>query len=198
MLSDMSKMSGRLELRSDEDFLKKLDGWRREQPALPSRSKALRQIVEAALDSDNVLLPARLCDGIDDWRTKHRVWSRASAIEFLVRSGKAATESSSTKPWTRFSDIDAEGYREIEQFLTNLDNKEVALDVINTINDVLDKIPEWVLENVLFVIDSDGMLTLAIDPFWDTLGEVSDAWRIELEALIDGPNVRVAKGFSAW
>jgi hypothetical protein len=39
----------RLELRVDEEFLAKLDAWRRKQPDLPSRASAIRQLVTLAL-----------------------------------------------------------------------------------------------------------------------------------------------------
>jgi hypothetical protein len=43
----------RIELRASEGFLKSLDEWRRRQPDLPSRSSAIRQLVEEALASES-------------------------------------------------------------------------------------------------------------------------------------------------
>jgi hypothetical protein len=37
------------QMRTDEDFLKKLDDWRRVQSDLPSRAEAIRRLVEVAL-----------------------------------------------------------------------------------------------------------------------------------------------------
>jgi hypothetical protein len=42
----------RLELRVDEEFLARLDDWRRQQPDLPPRARAVRQLVEMALRAD--------------------------------------------------------------------------------------------------------------------------------------------------
>jgi len=35
-------------MRAPEDFLNNIDDWRREQPDLPSRSEAVRRLVETA------------------------------------------------------------------------------------------------------------------------------------------------------
>jgi hypothetical protein len=42
----------RLELRVDEEFLVRLDAWRRKQPDLPPRASAIRQLVALALRTD--------------------------------------------------------------------------------------------------------------------------------------------------
>jgi metal-responsive CopG/Arc/MetJ family transcriptional regulator len=39
----------RIELRAPTDFLKSVDEWRRRQPDLPSRSEAIRRLVELGL-----------------------------------------------------------------------------------------------------------------------------------------------------
>jgi hypothetical protein len=38
-----------LNIRVDEEFLKRLDDWRREQPDLPTRTEALRRIADQVL-----------------------------------------------------------------------------------------------------------------------------------------------------
>jgi len=38
-----------INVRVDEEFLKRLDDWRRKQPDLPGRPEAIRRIVEKAL-----------------------------------------------------------------------------------------------------------------------------------------------------
>jgi hypothetical protein len=40
-----------LQPRLSDEFLEKLDDWRRQQPDLPSRTEALRRLVEQALSS---------------------------------------------------------------------------------------------------------------------------------------------------
>jgi hypothetical protein len=40
-----------LQPRLSDEFLAKLDGWRREQEDLPSRTEALRRLVEKALSA---------------------------------------------------------------------------------------------------------------------------------------------------
>jgi hypothetical protein len=45
----MDGKTERIELRASIEFLKALDEWRRRQPDLPSRSSAIRQLVEKAL-----------------------------------------------------------------------------------------------------------------------------------------------------
>jgi metal-responsive CopG/Arc/MetJ family transcriptional regulator len=37
------------QMRTTADFLRRVDDWRRKQPALPSRSEAIRYLVDAAL-----------------------------------------------------------------------------------------------------------------------------------------------------
>lgn len=43
------KKEGRLELRVDPVWLKKLDEWRRKQPDLPNRAEALRRMADQVL-----------------------------------------------------------------------------------------------------------------------------------------------------
>lgn len=38
-----------LQMRVSEDFLRLVDDWRRQQPDIPSRSEAIRRLVEIAL-----------------------------------------------------------------------------------------------------------------------------------------------------
>lgn len=40
-----------LQTRVTAEFLAKLDGWRREQPDIPTRTEAIRRLVEKALDT---------------------------------------------------------------------------------------------------------------------------------------------------
>ena len=40
------------QMRVSEQFLKKLDKWRRKQPDLPGRAEAIRRLVELALERD--------------------------------------------------------------------------------------------------------------------------------------------------
>lgn len=41
--------SERFEMLVDPTFLRRIDGWRRKQPDLPSRAEAIRRLVEEAL-----------------------------------------------------------------------------------------------------------------------------------------------------
>lgn len=38
------------QMRVSDDFLKKIDDWRRQQPEIPSRSEAIRMLVDEALN----------------------------------------------------------------------------------------------------------------------------------------------------
>ncbi len=49
----MDGKTERIELRASAEFLKALDEWRRRQPDLPSRSSAIRQLVEKALAGES-------------------------------------------------------------------------------------------------------------------------------------------------
>ncbi len=40
------------QMRASDEFLKKLDDWRRRQPDLPGRAEAIRRLVENALQSE--------------------------------------------------------------------------------------------------------------------------------------------------
>ena len=40
------------QMRVSEDFLRKLDAWRRTQPDLPSRAEAIRRLVDKGLKAD--------------------------------------------------------------------------------------------------------------------------------------------------
>jgi hypothetical protein len=55
----MPTKTERLELRVDEAFLQRLDDWRRQQPDLPPRARAVRQLVEVALRADENATGAR-------------------------------------------------------------------------------------------------------------------------------------------
>jgi len=46
--TDRLKKEGRLEMRVDDAYLKRLDNWRRKQEDLPTRAEALRRITEQA------------------------------------------------------------------------------------------------------------------------------------------------------
>jgi hypothetical protein len=41
----------RFEMRAPKDWLAKLDDWRREQPVIPSRSAAIRRLVDVGLQT---------------------------------------------------------------------------------------------------------------------------------------------------
>jgi hypothetical protein len=43
------EMTARFEMRSSEEWLRRVDDWRRLQPNLPSRAEAIRRLVEQAL-----------------------------------------------------------------------------------------------------------------------------------------------------
>ena len=43
----------RMELRVDDEFLARLDDWRRKQADIPSRASAIRQLVTIALQQGN-------------------------------------------------------------------------------------------------------------------------------------------------
>ena len=48
----MDGKTERIELRASGEFMQAIDEWRRRQPDLPSRSSAIRQLVEKALESE--------------------------------------------------------------------------------------------------------------------------------------------------
>jgi hypothetical protein len=48
-----------LQMRVSGDFLRTVDDWRRKQPELPSRSEAIRRLVQQALTSRTTKLRAR-------------------------------------------------------------------------------------------------------------------------------------------
>jgi len=49
-----------LQTRVSAEFLAKLDEWRRSQPDLPSRTEAIRRIVERTINAESpAVLPAR-------------------------------------------------------------------------------------------------------------------------------------------
>lgn len=50
----------RFEMRANQEFLKKLDDWRRSQPDLPARAEAIRRIVDKALEADGPTLSTLL------------------------------------------------------------------------------------------------------------------------------------------
>ncbi len=64
----MVSKSERFELRLDQNFIDKIDAWRREQNEIPSRSEAVRRLIEKGLSNDVVLSPGdrlvttMLCD----------------------------------------------------------------------------------------------------------------------------------------
>ncbi|MEP0519947.1 MAG: hypothetical protein ABJO09_01245 [Hyphomicrobiales bacterium] len=41
------------QMRVSDDFLKKIDDWRRQQPEIPSRSEAIRMLVDKALKTND-------------------------------------------------------------------------------------------------------------------------------------------------
>lgn len=45
------KNDKQFQMRVSDDFLKKIDDWRRKQPDLPGRAESVRRLVERALDS---------------------------------------------------------------------------------------------------------------------------------------------------
>lgn len=47
--TDKLKKEGRLEMRVDPQWLKRLDDWRRKQDDLPTRAEALRRLTNIAL-----------------------------------------------------------------------------------------------------------------------------------------------------
>ncbi len=46
-------MAERFELRMEEDALARIDGWRREQPDMPSRSEAARRLINAGIGENS-------------------------------------------------------------------------------------------------------------------------------------------------
>jgi hypothetical protein len=42
-----------LNIRVDDEFLKRLDDWRRKQPDLPTRTEALRRLADLALAAEH-------------------------------------------------------------------------------------------------------------------------------------------------
>lgn len=48
-VQQMSQTSSRFEMRAPNDWLVKVDEWRRQQPDIPSRAEAIRRLVDLAL-----------------------------------------------------------------------------------------------------------------------------------------------------
>jgi hypothetical protein len=40
------------QMRASEDWLRKLDDWRRKQPDIPARAEAIRRLVEKGIERD--------------------------------------------------------------------------------------------------------------------------------------------------
>jgi hypothetical protein len=51
MVAKLASAVKRLQLIAPVDWLKRIDAWRRHQPNLPSRSEAIRRLVEMSLDA---------------------------------------------------------------------------------------------------------------------------------------------------
>jgi len=56
---NMPPKSERVELRVDAEFLARVDEWRRQQPDIPSRSMAIRRLVDGALQAAGARSPAQ-------------------------------------------------------------------------------------------------------------------------------------------
>jgi hypothetical protein len=52
MVAKLASAVKRLQLIAPVDWLKRIDAWRRHQPNLPSRSEAIRTLVERGLEAD--------------------------------------------------------------------------------------------------------------------------------------------------
>jgi metal-responsive CopG/Arc/MetJ family transcriptional regulator len=52
MVAKLASAIQRLNLIVAADWVKRVDAWRRQQPSLPSRSEAIRQLVERGLDAE--------------------------------------------------------------------------------------------------------------------------------------------------
>jgi len=52
MVAKLASAVRRLQLIGPVDWVKRIDAWRRQQPNLPSRSEAIRTLVDRALDAD--------------------------------------------------------------------------------------------------------------------------------------------------
>lgn len=59
----MAPKNERFELRLDEDTLTRLDEWRSKQPSLPSRSEAVRRLVDVGLEADAPKRSVHFTDG---------------------------------------------------------------------------------------------------------------------------------------
>jgi len=51
MVAKLASAVQRLNLIAPVDWLKRIDAWRRHQPNLPTRSEAIRRLVELGLDA---------------------------------------------------------------------------------------------------------------------------------------------------
>jgi hypothetical protein len=52
MVAKLASAVKRLQLIGPVDWIKRIDAWRRQQPNLPSRSEAIRTLVDRALDAE--------------------------------------------------------------------------------------------------------------------------------------------------
>jgi hypothetical protein len=52
--------SKQFQIRADDDFIRRIDEWRRRQPdGIPSRAEAIRTLVDRSLDADKVPQPRK-------------------------------------------------------------------------------------------------------------------------------------------
>lgn len=52
MVAKLASAIQRLNLIVATDWVRRVDAWRRHQPSIPSRSEAIRQLVERGLDAE--------------------------------------------------------------------------------------------------------------------------------------------------
>lgn len=52
MVAKLAAAVQRLHMMAPVDWLKRIDAWRRNQPGLPSRSEAVRRLVDIGLESE--------------------------------------------------------------------------------------------------------------------------------------------------
>ena len=50
---------GRLEIRAPTDMIERVDAWRVDQPGRPSRSQAVRHLIDLALDAEEMRTKAK-------------------------------------------------------------------------------------------------------------------------------------------
>jgi hypothetical protein len=84
------------QMRVDDDFVAKLDNWRRQQPDFPNRTQAVRHLVDQGLA---VAFFGDTAELLDRWAKTNGI-SRSAAVRMLIEAGLVdfASKAAGAKP----------------------------------------------------------------------------------------------------